>query len=71
MDPNHPEEERFQRLETRVAYQERELVELNRVVFQHERTIEQLQSRLAKISTQLRELGVAGDDSPEQKPPHY
>lgn len=64
-------EERFQQLETRIAYQEREIAELNGVVFRHERTIDRLQARLAKVSTQLRDLGIAGDDSPDQKPPHY
>jgi SlyX protein len=71
MTHHDPYEGRFLALETRVAYQEREIAELNGVVFQHQRTIDVLQAHLLKTSAQLRELGIAGDDSPNQKPPHY
>jgi SlyX protein len=62
---------RFERLETRFAYQERALAELNGVVFQHQRTIDVLERRVKKMGEQLRELGFAGDDSKDQPPPHY
>lgn len=65
------EEQRFQRLETRVAYQEKELAELNDVVFQQQRALDALGQQVKKMSEQLRELGWTGDDSKDQRPPHY
>jgi SlyX protein len=64
-------DERFQVLETRVAYQEKEIAELNGVVFQQQRTIDTLTIQLKKLGDQLRELGFHGDDSKDQPPPHY
>lgn len=64
-------EERFQDLETRFAYQEKALSELSDVVFRQQRTLDALEQRVKKMSEQLRELGFTGDDSLDQKPPHY
>jgi SlyX protein len=65
------DEERFQILETRVAYQEKELAELNDVVFRQQRALDALGVQLKKVSDQMRDLGFRADDTKDQPPPHY
>lgn len=65
------DEERFQILETRVAYQEKELAELNEVVFRQQRALDALGVQLKKVGDQMRELGFSADDTKDQPPPHY
>lgn len=66
-------EERFMALEMRSAHQERMLGELNEVVIEQQRRIEQLESEVKRIREQL--LSVAAspvkDASEESPPPHY
>jgi SlyX protein len=64
-------DDRFEHLETRFAYQEKALAELSDVVFQQQLSIDLLERRVRKMSEQMRELGIAGDDSKDQVPPHY
>jgi SlyX protein len=64
-------DERFQVLETRVAYQEKEIAELSDVVFRQQRTIDAMSVQVKKMSDQLREMGFSGDDAKDQPPPHY
>jgi SlyX protein len=64
-------DERFSILETKVAYHEDNLAELNRVLFQQQRQLDAVQQQVKKLSEQLAELGIKADPTPHQKPPHY
>lgn len=64
-------EERFLKLETKVAYQENEVAKLSQVVYRQQLTIDRLEQQLKKFTEQLRELGFSGDTTQHQKPPHY
>lgn len=64
-------EERFCDLETKVAYQEKEMAELNVVVFRQQRTIQALEGTLKQLTQHLKELGFPADTSKVQLPPHY
>jgi uncharacterized coiled-coil protein SlyX len=65
------DEERFLVLETKLAYHEHHLAELDAVIFNQTRAIEQLQAELKRATEQLKLLGFEGDASQFQKPPHY
>lgn len=64
-------DERFDALETKVAYHDKELAELHAVVYQQQLVIERLQAQLSRATEQLKWLGVEGDTEKHQKPPHY
>jgi uncharacterized coiled-coil protein SlyX len=65
------EEDRFTRIETKIAYHENDIAELNKVIYRQQRDIEQLQTQLTRMNKQLSGLGLEGDPDPDQKPPHY
>jgi SlyX protein len=61
-------ENRLIDLEIRYTHLERQLNELNQVVFDQQKTID----RLAKDVSGLRaRLASAEDDAPDEPPPHY
>lgn len=64
---------RIERLEMTVADQDRTLEELNGVVVDQWKRIEELTRRVALVVDQLREVesGAAGRGLPEPPPPHY
>ncbi len=62
-------EDRFQILETKLAYHDNDLAELNATVYRQQLIIERLQTQLKLVTEQLKGLGI--DLDPEQKPPHY
>lgn len=64
-------EERFLRIETKLAYAENEVHELSKVVYEQGVVIEQLQVQLSRMNQQLKSLGFEGDGSRDQAPPHY
>jgi uncharacterized coiled-coil protein SlyX len=64
-------EERFLALETKVAYHDHHLADLDTVIFNQQRAIEQLQAELKRVMDQLKQLGFEGDPTQFQKPPHY
>lgn len=64
-------EERLQILETKVAYHEVASTEMNKTIYDQERRIAGLELYIKTMGKQLRELGISGDNSPDQKPPHY
>jgi SlyX protein len=67
---NFDPEERFVILETKLAYQERLLEELNQVLIDKSRELDDLQRRLKNIE----ELARQGDTDrkiPHEPPPHY
>lgn len=62
-------EERFQSLETKLAYHENDLAELNTTVYRQQQVIERLQAQLKLVTEQLKGMGI--ELAPDQKPPHY
>ena len=66
-DQDHSE--RLTRLEERVAYQDRLVDELNRIVTEQRLRFDDLAERMREIARQLAQL--AGSDRGPEKPPHY
>ncbi len=64
-------EERFDVLETKVAYHDKELSELHEVIYRQQRVIDRLEAELSRLTSQLKSLGFEGDTDKDQKPPHY
>jgi len=66
-------EDQKERLETRLAYQERGQQELSDVVYRQELRIARLESALELLSERVAELAEALPDSPadDERPPHY
>jgi SlyX protein len=57
-------------LETKLAYQEKTIAELNDVIVDQNRAIAELQRKLTRLETQiLAEAG--GRELPHERPPHY
>lgn len=63
-------DERFVFLETKVAYQEHTIAELNDAILHQSRTIDDLTLRLTRVEGQLNSLGT-GQATPNERPPHY
>ena len=63
-------EKRFVILETKVAYQDKTIADLNDVLIEQNRTIETLRRRLERFEQQL-DLLLGQFDAPPEKPPHY
>jgi SlyX protein len=64
------DERRFMQLETKVAYQDKLIAELNEVVIQRTYALDALTRRLEAIEKLLRE--PPGEPGPaNEKPPHY
>ena len=60
-------------LETLIAFQERTLAELSDVVYQQQRTIDDLTRRVKQLEDKMREVPVSNIRTPEEEPPppHY
>ncbi len=61
-------------LETRIAYQEDAIDQLNKVIFKQDQAIQQLEKGFNELCLGLRELKqsiTASDMSSDDKPPHY
>jgi uncharacterized coiled-coil protein SlyX len=61
--------ERFVTLETKLAYQEKLLSDLNEVLLERGSEIDLLKARVASLERQVREGG--GPDPGHEAPPHY
>jgi uncharacterized coiled-coil protein SlyX len=62
--------ERFVRLETKIAYQERTISDLNEVVVSLNQLVSDFQRRLAVLERWVR-AELEPRDMPNEKPPHY
>lgn len=62
--------ERFLRLETKVAYQEKLLEEFNEVLIEQRKVCDALERRVAEIEKLIRE-GTDSVGPALEKPPHY
>ncbi len=66
-------DQRLVDIETRLAFQERTLLELEEVILRQQREIDQLVNRLEVTEQRLQALAEPqlGDPSQEPPPPHY
>lgn len=73
MGVNGNDEARIEALETRVAYQERTIAELNSLIFEQGRAITRLEAGLKKATLRLKDLSDGKQPGlPEnERPPHY
>lgn len=58
-------EERLIELETRLAFQDKTMEELNEVVTRQQQQLDQLEEQLSRLANRLRPLLAATDDLPE------
>jgi SlyX protein len=63
--------ERLDRLETRIAFQDQTIEELNSVITEQWTVIEQLRRKVEAMEEQVRSGSYIADPSTEQPPPHY
>jgi uncharacterized coiled-coil protein SlyX len=64
------EDERFVRLEIKLAYLEKLTLELNEVVIAQGQVIDALNKRLSRLEGQVN-TSTEGREFPHEKPPHY
>jgi SlyX protein len=64
-------DERIEALETRIAYQDQTIEELNAAITEQWKTIDLLSKKLATIEEQVRSGSYIADPSTEPPPPHY
>jgi SlyX protein len=62
---------RIDALETRIAYQDRTIEELNAALTEQWKLIDQLTKRLTQMEEQVRSGSYIADPSSERPPPHY
>jgi SlyX protein len=63
-------EDRLEKIETRLAYQEKTIKDLNDVVYEQQKQIDKLASTCEMLMDLVRKN--AGSDAPaNEKPPHY
>ncbi|GGE49488.1 protein SlyX [Agaricicola taiwanensis] len=65
--------ERLDRLETRVAYQDQAIEDLNQIITDQWKQLELLRRQFARLDEQVRDATAATGTSPGQEPPppHY
>ncbi|MBL4868616.1 MAG: SlyX family protein [Pseudomonadales bacterium] len=66
-------DKRFEEIETKLAYQEHTIQELNDVIYQQQQQIDKLELICRRHSDTLKEFSVPMDQGKPQdeKPPHY
>lgn len=68
------DEDRLIEMETRFAYQEKTIKELNDVIIEQQKAIDKLEAGFAKLTEGFGQLSqvLPGSDGPaDEKPPHY
>jgi len=63
--------ERLEQLETRVAFQDQTIEELNAVITEQWTVIEQMRRKFEVMEEQLRSGSYIADPASEKPPPHY
>ncbi|MDD2720683.1 MAG: SlyX family protein [Gallionella sp.] len=66
-------EQRLVNIETKIAFQEDAIEELNKVVYQQQQKLNQLEALCTSLADHVRSLLEAGNASKpgHEKPPHY
>ena len=68
---NHDQDERFVNIEIKLAHQEDLVDELNGIVYQQSRRIDQLEAMVAQLAEHIRNNAQSGPNPVNDKPPHY
>jgi SlyX protein len=63
--------ERLERLESRIAFQDQTIEDLNAVITEQWTVIEQLRRRLEVMEEQVRSGSYIADPASDKPPPHY
>lgn len=66
-----PNEARIDALETRIAYQDQTIEELNDALTEQWKTIDLLVKKVAMLEDQVRSGTYIADPASEKPPPHY
>ncbi len=66
-------EERLENIETKISFQEDQIEELNKTVYQQQQKLERLEAICASLARQVRSLEETGSEgkSANERPPHY
>lgn len=66
-------EQRLVDIESKLAFQEDHLEELNKTVFEQQQKIERLEAICEALARQMRSLAEAGNEkgAANERPPHY
>lgn len=66
-------EERLVNIETKISFQEDLVEELNKVVYQQQQKLNQLEAICTSLARRIQSLAEAGDESKpvNERPPHY
>ena len=64
-------EDRFVDIEIKLAHQEDMVEELNQVVYQQSRRIDQLEAMVSQLAEHIRNSAQSGPNPVSEKPPHY
>ncbi len=66
-------ENRLDKIETKIAYQEKTISELNSIVIEQQKSIEMLEKSLRAVTVKLNDVAElnGSDRGGTQKPPHY
>jgi SlyX protein len=64
-------EDRFVDIEIKLAHQEDMVEELNQVVYQQSRRIDQLEAMVSQLGEHIRNSAQSGTNPVNEPPPHY
>ena len=67
-------EERLENIETKIAYQEDLLEELNKTIYQQQKKLEQLEATCAALAGHIASLAESVNENKSvmnERPPHY
>jgi SlyX protein len=66
-------EERLEKIETKIAFQEDQIEELNKTIYQQQQKLERLEAICEALARQVRTLADANSEGTpaHEKPPHY
>ena len=66
-------EERLNDIEAKISFQEDQIEELNKTVYQQQQKLERLEAICEALARQVRSLGESSKDGQpaHEKPPHY
>jgi len=67
-------EERLENIETKISYQEDQIEELNKTVYQQQQKLDQLEAICEALARQVRSLAEAANEGKgpaNERPPHY
>lgn len=69
--PGPDQNERIDALETRIAFQDQTIEDLNAALTEQWKTIDLLTKKLAMLEEQVRSGSFIADPATERPPPHY